>query len=459
MRKHQEDSMKKFNSQKTVWMICLFAFLSFLGLHGDSHVSALDKTIYKELKTFNEVLNIVERNYVEKVDPQTLVQGAISGMMKSLDPHSTFMTADVYQELEVDTKGSFGGIGTEITILKDILTVVAPIEDTPAFHAGIKAGDQIIQIDGKSTKDINIVEAVKKLRGPKDTKVNLTIMRGNAAKPLEFTINRAMINIKSIRTRIYDEHIAYVRITSFQERTGDDLKKALTDLNAKAKPFKGLILDLRDNPGGLLTQAVEVSDAFMKSGVIVSIKGRTKGMENKFTARDDVYEPTCPIIVLVNEGSASASEIVSGALQDNGRGIILGTKTFGKGSVQTVIPLEDGSALKLTTAKYYTPKGRSIQAEGIIPDITVKQLKQEPDKELPERILREKDLKGHIKKETGKEEEDAAGKEADDLAADHQLKSALDMLKSWDVFKRVSFADPLKHPANRKGSASISGTA
>lgn len=451
--------MKKFNSQKTVWMICLFAFLSFLGLHGDSHVSALDKTIYKELKTFNEVLNIVERNYVEKVDPQTLVQGAISGMMKSLDPHSTFMTADVYQELEVDTKGSFGGIGTEITILKDILTVVAPIEDTPAFHAGIKAGDQIIQIDGKSTKDINIVEAVKKLRGPKDTKVNLTIMRGNAAKPLEFTINRAMINIKSIRTRIYDEHIAYVRITSFQERTGDDLKKALTDLNAKAKPFKGLILDLRDNPGGLLTQAVEVSDAFMKSGVIVSIKGRTKGMENKFTARDDVYEPTCPIIVLVNEGSASASEIVSGALQDNGRGIILGTKTFGKGSVQTVIPLEDGSALKLTTAKYYTPKGRSIQAEGIIPDITVKQLKQEPDKELPERILREKDLKGHIKKETGKEEEDAAGKEADDLAADHQLKSALDMLKSWDVFKRVSFADPLKHPANRKGSASISGTA
>jgi carboxyl-terminal processing protease len=459
MRKHQEDSMKKFNSQKTVWMICLFAFLSFLGLHGDSHVSALDKTIYKELKTFNEVLNIVERNYVEKVDPQTLVQGAISGMMKSLDPHSTFMTADVYQELEVDTKGSFGGIGTEITILKDILTVVAPIEDTPAFHAGIKAGDQIIQIDGKSTKDINIVEAVKKLRGPKDTKVNLTIMRGNAAKPLEFTINRAMINIKSIRTRIYDEHIAYVRITSFQERTGDDLKKALTDLNAKAKPFKGLILDLRDNPGGLLTQAVEVSDAFMKSGVIVSIKGRTKGMENKFTARDDVYEPTGPIIVLVNEGSASASEIVSGALQDNGRGIILGTKTFGKGSVQTVIPLEDGSALKLTTAKYYTPKGRSIQAEGIIPDITVKQLKQEPDKELPERILREKDLKGHIKKETGKEEEDAAGKEADDLAADHQLKSALDMLKSWDVFKRVSFADPLKHPANRKGSASISGTA
>lgn len=435
--------MKHYRYKTILWTLCFFAALAFIGLSGDRQVSALDKNIYQEIKTFNEILNIVEKNYVEKVETQTLIQGAINGMIKSLDPHSTFMTADMYQELEVSTKGSFGGIGTEITIVKDILTVVAPIEDTPAFHAGIKAGDHIIKIDGKSTKDINIMEAVKRLRGPKDTKVTLTIMRENATKPLVFVITRAIINIKSVKTKIYDEHIGYIRIASFQERTSDDLKNAMEEVNAKGKTLRGMILDLRDNPGGLLAQAVDVSDVFLKSGLIVSIKGRAKSMGSKYTASDDGYEPVCPIVVLVNEGTASASEIVSGALQDNGRGIILGTKTFGKGSVQTVMPLEDGSALKLTTARYYTPSGRSIQAEGIIPDIIIKQVNNAYEKESPGSILREKDLKGHIKstKEAGDGKDVPPKKESDDLMSDNQLKSAIDILKSWEIFKKVSSAD------------------
>jgi len=432
--------MKRTNKKTIQSVMCLFAILAWIGLPYARSCFAADKNIYKDIKIFNEVLNIVDKNYVEKIDHQTLIQGAIAGMMKSLDPHSTYMPADVYQELEVNTKGSFGGIGTEITILKDVLTVVAPIEDTPAFKAGIKAGDQIVKIDGKSTKDINIMEAVKKLRGPKDTKVTLTIMREQADKPLEFTITRAIINIKSVKTKVYDHHIGYIRLSSFQERTAEELKKAIREIEAKHKPLKGLILDLRDNPGGLLTQAVDVSDIFMKSGSIVSIKGRAKGSGTKYTARDDGYELSCPIVVLVNEGTASASEIVAGALQDNGRGIVLGVKTFGKGSVQTVVPLEDGSALKLTTAKYYTPNGRSIQAEGINPDIAIKQVKAAVDKESPDQILREKDLKGHIKstKETGEEKDVQAKKEVDDLTSDTQLKGAIDILKSWEIFKKAS---------------------
>ncbi|MBN1382457.1 MAG: S41 family peptidase [Deltaproteobacteria bacterium] len=450
--------MKQFRNNKIISAICLLTLLIFIGIYKNNHVSALDRNIYKEIKVFNEILNIVEKNYVEQVEPQTLIQGAIEGMMKSLDPHSTFMTADMYQELEVNTRGSFGGIGTEITILKDVLTVVAPIEDTPAFRAGIKAGDQIIKIDGKSTKDINIMEAVKKLRGPKDTKVTLTIMRKSAAKPLEFIINRAIINIKSVKTKIYDDHIGYIRVASFQERTGDDLGKAVNDIQTKVKTLKGIVLDLRDNPGGLLTQAVDVSDAFLKSGLIVSIKGRAKNMHSEYSAKDDGYEPECPIIVLVNEGTASASEIVSGALQDNGRGIILGTKTFGKGSVQTVIPLEEGAALKLTTAKYYTPSGRSIQAEGINPDIIIRQVKNAYEEESPGSVLREKDLEGHIKstQKDDEETEDLLKSESDELMSDNQLKSAIDILKSWEVFKKVTSAQNDKRSAHRNTPANSS---
>jgi len=424
-------------------VIVYFVFLTLLifGPYGDSRVSAIERSTYKGLKTFSEVLDIVEKNYVEPVETDKLLQGAINGMIKSLDPHSVFMTADMYKELEEDTRGSFGGIGVEITILKDVLTVVSPIEDTPAYNAGIKSGDQIIKIDGKSTKDITIMDAVKQLRGPKDTKVTITILREGLAKPKDIEINRSTINVRSVKSKVYDDSIGYIRISSFQERTFDDLKKALREIEAKARPLKGIVLDMRNNPGGLLNQSVDVSDAFLKSGIIVSTRGRSKSMESKSEAKDDGNEPTCPMVVLVNEGTASAAEIVSGALQDNGRAVILGDQTFGKGSVQTVMPLEDGSALKLTTARYYTPSGRSIQAEGIIPDIVVKPIRPQEEKEekanAENYMLREKDLKGHIKSPTQNEVKvDDAKKETDNLDRDNQLKNAIDILKSWDILKK-----------------------
>ncbi|MDX9746576.1 MAG: S41 family peptidase [Syntrophales bacterium] len=434
--------MKRFFQNK----ITIFALISLLALaffYGTGKVSAVDRSTYKNLKTFNEVLDMVEKNYVEEVKLQDLIQGAISGMIKSLDPHSTFMNADEYKELEVETKGSFGGIGIEITILRDMLTVVSPIEDTPAYQAGIKPGDQIIKIDGKSTKDITIQEAVKKLRGPKDTKVTVTILRESLPKPKDYVLTRAIIKVTSVKSRLMDDGIGYCRITSFQERTADDLKKAIQDMESKVKPLKGIILDLRNNPGGLLNQSIEVADVFLKTGTIVSTRGRIKVMETSAAAKNDGDEPLCPIVVLVNEGSASASEIVAGALQDNNRALILGTQTFGKGSVQTLIPLEDGAALKLTTAKYYTPSGRSIQAEGIVPDITLKYAKTVEDVGENDNAMREKDLERHIKsaKENGEKPDEmapAAKKEAEDaaFAQDNQVKAASDMLKSWHIFMK-----------------------
>ena len=333
--------MKNISGKWPVFVIIILGLFVIFGPYSDSKVSARDKNIYKEIKTFNEVLDMVQKNYVEEIDSSVLIQGAINGMIKSLDPHSAFMTPDVYKELEVETQGRFGGIGIEITILKDVLTVVSPIEDTPAFKAGVKSGDQIIKIDGKSTKDITIMEAVKKLRGPKDSKVTITILRENMTQPKDIVLTRAVIQIKSIKSKTFDDHIGYIRIASFHERTSDDLRKALADVSAKTTPMKGLVLDLRNDPGGLLNQAIEVSDMFLKSGMIVSTRGRAKIMETKTMARDNGgKEVTVPMVVLVNEGTASAAEIVAGALQDNGRALIVGTQTFGKASVQTVIPLK-----------------------------------------------------------------------------------------------------------------------
>ncbi|OIP93295.1 MAG: peptidase S41 [Syntrophobacterales bacterium CG_4_8_14_3_um_filter_58_8] len=433
--------MNTFFGKKAPFMVALLVLL-ILGPYGDSRVSAIDRSTYKSLKTFSEVLDMVEKNYVEPVETDKLLQGAINGMIKSLDPHSSFMTAEMFKELEMDTRGSFEGIGTEIDIVKGVLTIVSPIEDTPAYNAGVKAGDQIIRIDGKSTKDITIMEAVKKLRGAKGTKVTITIMREGLAKPKDIELTRNIIPVRSIKSKVYDDQIGYIRIVAFQERTGNDLKKALREIDAKAHPLKGIVLDLRNNPGGLLNQSVEVSDAFLKTGIIVSTRGRSKNMESKAVARDDGEEPTCPIVVLVNEGTASAAEIVSGALQDNGRAVILGAQTFGKASVQTVIPLEDGAALKLTTAKYYTPRGRSIQAEGITPDIVVKQIRP-PEEKAEEKanaenhVLREKDLKGHIQSPTENNvKADNVKKETDNLEKDNQLKNAIDILKGWDILKK-----------------------
>jgi carboxyl-terminal processing protease len=424
-------------------IICLGSFI-LLGLHNDnSNVSAKDKSFYKDIKTFSEVLDMVRKNYVDEVDTTKLMQGAINGMIRSLDPHSSFMTPDLYKELEVETQGQFGGIGIEIMIIKDVLTVVSPIEDTPAFNAGLKTGDQILKIDGKSTKDLSIMEAVKLLRGHKDTKVMLTILRENMTTPKDITLKRAIIQVKSVKHKKIEGNIGYVRIAAFQERTPDELRKALKEVDEKNNPMKGLVLDLRNDPGGLLDQAIEVSDIFLKTGIIVSTRGRVKAMETKSMAKNDNNEISCPIVVLVNEGTASAAEIVAGALQDNGRAIIVGTQTFGKASVQTVIPLEDGSALKLTTARYYTPNGRSIQAEGIKPDIIVPFIKSSDDSESmgKEERIREKDLKGHIKptKEDGTkidETQDKDVKDSFDLNNDNQLKTAVDILNSWNIMKK-----------------------
>ena len=431
--------------------LCLLMTLFVLfGPYGDSRVSAVDSSTYKSLKIFNEVLDIVEKNYVEEVKQKKLIDEAVNGMIKSLDPHSAYLTPDQYKELQVDTSGTFGGLGIVISMQNDQLTVVSPIEDTPAFKAGLKAGDRIMKIDGQITKGMSIQDAVKKMRGPENTKVTLTILRKDMKEPKDYEITRAVIKIKSVKHNVYDDSIGYIRISAFQESTVDELKKALQQVNGKTKDLKGIVIDVRNNPGGLLDQAVKASDAFLKSGTIVSTKGRVKAIESKFVAKDDGSEPTCPMVVLVNEGTASASEILSGALQDNGRAIVLGMPTFGKGSVQTVIPLEDGSALKLTTAKYYTPKGRSIQAEGIKPDIVVEPIRVAESPENAEaHMLREKDLKGHIRgdregeqkpaevKDKDKGKEPDKGKEKTDLQKDNQLKSAVDILKSWEVFKRI----------------------
>ena len=437
--------MKRLN--KRLYILVSFWLLPVLlvmfGPYGDSRVAAVDTNTYKSLKLFTEVIDIVEKNYVEDVKTNKLIQEAINGMIKSLDPHSAFLTPDQYKDLQVDTSGQFGGLGIVITLQNDQLTVVSPIEDTPAFKAGIKAGDKIIKIDGQFTKGIAITDAVKKMRGPENTKVTLSIMRKDFTQPKDFVITRATIKIKSVKHQVFDGSIGYIRLSNFQESTTDELKKALQDINGKAKPLKGIVLDVRNNPGGLLEQAVKVSDAFIKSGTIVATKGRVKTVEATFVARDDGSEPACPMVVIVNEGTASASEIISGALQDNSRAIILGTKTFGKGSVQTVIPLEDGSAIKLSTAKYFTPKGRSIQAEGIVPDIVVEFVKPPEEEEGPETVIREKDLRGHIRGEKEKAQPKetppkaaAEKKEQDPLTRDNQLKSAVDILKSWEVFSK-----------------------
>jgi len=433
-----EVSMSRFIRKKYVSVTLIFiAVLLFIimGPHCDSRVGAVDNATYKNLKLFTEAMDIVERHYVEKVDSDTLIQGAINGMVKSLDPHSSYLSPELYKELQSDTKGSFGGIGIEITIQNDFPTVVSPIEDTPAYAAGLKAGDQIIRIDNKSTKGISILEAVKRLRGAENSQVKLTIMRKDTPQPLNISITRAIINVRSVKSRVIEENVGYIRIASFQERTTEDVKKAIAEISKATTPC-GLVLDMRNNPGGLLDQAVRVSDIFLKSGVIVSISGRTKSQENRFTASNNRNEPSCPIVVLVNEGSASASEIVAGALQDNGRAIVMGTQTFGKGSVQTVIPFENGSALKLTTAKYYTPKGRSIQAEGILPDIIVEYAK--PAEKEPEAPIREKDLVGHIrgKGEKAPKSREPAKREFDNIDRDNQLKAAVNFLKGWDIMRK-----------------------
>jgi len=431
---------------------------------------------YEKLKTFSEILSLLEANYVEKVDTNDLIDGAIRGMLKTLDPHTSYLPPDAFKQMKVETSGRFGGLGIEITVRKGILTVVTPIEDTPAYKAGIKAGDRIIKIEDESTLDMTLSEAVERLRGKINTEVNITIFREGMEEPLKVSLVRANIKVKSVKSKIYEGSIGYIRIRSFSKTTSRDLDKVLDEF--RAKQVKKMVLDLRNNPGGLLSQAVEVSDRFLNpENLIVYTQGRTEEQNMRFTTHDRVDRVKYPMIILVNGGSASASEIVAGALQDSSRAIILGTQTFGKGSVQTIIPLSDGSALRLTTARYYTPSGRVIQENGIIPDITVevpvassksKEEKAANEEEVNKekvkmrRFLREKDLKKHLKgkksfgeedtkPEAKKKSEEELKKEKllaslrEDLEKDIQLKEAVSLLKGWSVMSKVFNTDSAKN--------------
>ncbi|MDO8518805.1 MAG: S41 family peptidase [Deltaproteobacteria bacterium] len=346
----------------------LFIVLGFfLGVLVSAH--ALSDKIYQELEVFTRIIEIIDKEYVEPIDEHEMVNGAIQGMLSSLDPHTVYLSPDMYRDFKSDTTGQFGGVGIEITVKDGILTVVSPVEGAPAYKAGIKSGDKILKINGEATKGMSLVDAVHKMRGPSGKKVVLTVWRDQ--KSMDFTIVREIIKMDAVKSDLPESGIGYARIVSFQEKTGEMLKKHLKELEDKnGGSLKGLVLDLRDNPGGLLTEAVKVSDLFMEKGTIVSTRGRNKEVELKEARNNSPYEKI-PVIVLVNRGSASASEIVAGALQDTKRAKILGTTSFGKGSVQSLVDLGDKSALKLTIAKYYTPKGRSIEGKGIEPDIKI----------------------------------------------------------------------------------------
>jgi carboxyl-terminal processing protease len=449
------------NQRRRFWMLgpmvmvaLLFGVLIGKGWERTGHATET----YEELRTFSEVLTQVQKNYVDDTKVKDLVQGAIRGMLSTLDPHSAYMTPEMYKEMQVETKGEFGGVGIQIGVKENRLAVIAPIDGTPAQRAGIKAGDYITKVNDESTKDLSLMDAVQKMRGPKGTKVNLTIQRDGTADPLQFTLVRDTIKIESVKSKVLD-NIGYVKLTQFQEATGRDLGRVLKQF--KEQKVQSTILDLRNNPGGLLTAAVEVSEQFLPNGkLVVYTKGRESKKDEWFAKGRDQMDDS-PMIILVNEGSASASEIVAGALQDYGRAVIVGTTSFGKGSVQTILPLGDGSGLRLTTAKYYTPKGRSIQSTGITPDIVIK---PQPATTVAKAETKPGDSpdgktsKPPVTGAPGKEQSAATPKGAEDgvqrngatpqappldlsgepsLEQDVQLQKAVELLKTWKIFKEL----------------------
>ncbi len=452
---------KKWWGPAAVILVFLLGFISG-DMVTDRH-TAQANVVYEKLKIFGDVLSAVQSSYVEEPDMDKIVEGAIKGMLQTLDPHSSYLTPEMLKQVEVETKGVFGGLGIEIGIKDGILTIIAPIEDTPAFRAGLKAGDKIVKIENESTKDMSVMDAVKRLRGEPGTKVTIWIAREGFPEPRSFTITRDIIKIRSVKTKDLGDGIAYVKLLQFQQDSDGELEKAIQERLKGKEGLRGLVLDLRNNPGGLLDQAVRVADKFLDSGLIVYTDGRIEAQKFQYSAHREGTYTGFPIVVLVNAGSASASEIVAGALQDRGRAVVLGTQTFGKGSVQTILPLEDGSALRLTTARYFTPNGHSIQAKGIEPDIVVKD-GREPREGHPGAI-REKDIERHLR---GEDEEEAdgtpktespppgeirmkkegpgEGKNGKGVSAsapegrkgeekDIQLERAVELLKGWEIFK------------------------
>lgn len=419
----------------TIIVLCSLLLVFAGTVSADISQEQREKT-YSQLEIFSNVLSILQENYVEEIDTQKAIDGAIQGLLLTLDPHSSYLKPEELKDLQEETSGSFSGIGIEITIKDGILTVVSPIEGTPADEAGIKANDLIVEIDGQKTKDMTSDEAIKRLRGSRGSKVKITIQREGENQLRPMTLVRDVIPIHSVKASFLTPGFAYFRITNFQSHTTRDFKKELLSLQKKEN-IRGLILDLRNNPGGLLNQAVSISDIFLQKGIIVSTKGRTEDQNMVFQAHNTADDAGMPIVILINEGSASASEIVAGAIQDHKRGVIVGTRSFGKGSVQTIIPLPDGAGLRMTTARYYTPANRSIQALGINPDVEVPA--QEPAKDdapTNDETLRETDLDNHIdaRKEPTPPAMTIDPEIREKLKNDPQLNTALNILKSLDLF-------------------------
>lgn len=420
----------------------VFMALLFAATPSNSEISQQEREkTYQQLEVFANILSLLQDNYVDEIDSTETINGAIRGLLYSLDPHSAYMEPESFKELQEETEGQFSGIGIEITIQDNVLSIISPIEGTPADLAGLKAKDIIVEINGEKTKEMGAMEAVKRLRGPKGSKVTISVYREGWSELKTFSLVRDIIPLQSVKAFFLAPGLAYSRITNFQSHTTTDYIEAINALAGKQE-IRGLILDLRNNPGGLLNQAVSVADAFIQDGLIVSTKGRTEDQNISFKAHQTPEDYTYPLVVLVNEGSASASEIVAGAIQDHKRGILVGTRTFGKGSVQTIIPLPGGAGLRVTTARYYTPAGKSIQALGITPDVEVPFIPYtaaEDTTKSEKPRLREADLKNHI---TGNEEKDAVDEEIGDenyqkrLEQDNQLRTALNILKSLNLYSQ-----------------------
>lgn len=421
----------------------VFIFLTGIGLqlsHGDNENLPLD-----EIRTFTEVFSKIKNDYVEEVDDRKLLEDAIRGMLAGLDPHSTYLDRESYKELQEGTTGEFGGLGIEVGMENGFVKVIAPIDDTPAKKAGIEAGDLIIKLDDTPVKGLSLNDAISRMRGKPGTDITLTIIRNGEEKPLVITITRAVIRVNSVRARTLEPGYGYLRISSFQANTGRDLRQELDRLSEENNyKLKGVVMDLRNNPGGVLNAAVEVSDLFLDKGLIVYTEGRIKNSDLKFNARPLNVVRDLPIVILVNEGSASASEIVAGALQDHDRAVIVGQQTFGKGSVQTILPMADEAAVKLTTARYFTPSGRSIQASGITPDIIIDKLAVERVEEDGNGIVKEADLSGHLENTKPEEETDAEVAEDEKpqtekrrlSITDYELYEALNILKGISLSRR-----------------------
>ncbi|MCM2280505.1 MAG: S41 family peptidase [Bdellovibrionaceae bacterium] len=451
----------------------LSAGVLLMGAGGADGLAKVAKERYQDLQIFAKVLNLVQQYYVEDVDTKKLIYGGIKGMLQELDPHTNFLPPEVYKEFESETSGEFGGLGIEITVQNDVLTVISPIEDTPAWEAGIQAGDRIVEINGESTKGLSLAEAAQRMRGKRGSKVRMMIFREGFEKPKEFAISRGVVKVKSVKYTNLDDGYAYIRLTSFIENSASELEKAIKLHERNSKEIRGVILDLRRNPGGLLDQAIRISDLFLDKGVIVSTIGRSSAKDKEVaSAQKENSYTNFPIIVLINEYSASASEIVAGALQDNKRALVMGTRSFGKGSVQSVVRLGDGSALKLTVARYYTPSGVSIQAEGIKPDIILEDVDPEAFQKavIKREVRREQDIARHLPGDREvKDKEGSASKLPEDpsiaywwmkdaakkreltpreklLSEDFQILQAFNYLRAWKVMASYRGMDAVVTP-------------